>query len=352
MTIASFALIVCSILYFPAIRFFSRNKTIKKQKVTELPKITIIIPTYNEEKNIAKKLNNTLSLDYPKEKIKIIVADGGSKDKTVDIARKFNVQVIKLKRRGKIVQINAGIRASITRLVGITDADVTLKRDALKKAVSYLNDKVVAVGGCFKIIKINTFYAKGKAEYHKQDWKIRYLESLLHAPCSLDGKFTLFDKTKIKKINPKAYTDDLEMTIQIIRRGYRCVIALDCQGYEPMHCSIWQEINQMRRRIRLSIANAFQHLDMLFNLRYGYYSMFIFPFHRFINMFTPFFLFIISLFLILYYPMILILLLSLALLSILISPKLRYYSILVTATILAWLDIITGNIKRGCKWDY
>ena len=291
-------------------------------------------------------------MDYPKEKLKIVVVDGNSKDNTVGIARKFNVQIIKLKRRGKILQINAGIKAAKTKLVAITDADVTLQKDILKKALSYLTDKVIGVGGSFRVIKTDTFYARGKAEYHKQDWKARYLESIIHSPCSLDGKFILFDRTKIEKISPRAYTDDLEMTIQIVKKGYRGVVALDCQGYEVMSSSLMQEINQMRRRIRLSIANAFQHVDVLFNLKYNYYGMFIFPFHRFINMLTPFFLLIIGIFLMFYYPMILLMVLLIGLLLTLINPKLRYYLILVTATILAWIDIIIGNIKRGCKWDY
>jgi len=348
--IISFILLISVILYYPILKILTKSKKPNLSKIFNFPKITLIIPTYNEEKNIEKKLKNTLELDYPREKFDIIVVDGNSFDKTVEKAKQFNVKIIQLMRRGKIRQINTGVREAKTKLIVISDANINLDKDILKKAVKYLSKNIAAVGGTFRSIPSATFYAKGKADYHKKDWYERHLESLLYSTCSLDGNFILFDKTKIEEINQEAFTDDLEMTIQLIKKGYRCIITPDCMGSEPMSISLIQEINQMRRRIKLTIANAFQHLDLIFNKKYKQYGLFIFPLHRFFNMFVPFYLLFIGIFLLLYSPLVLTIIITLGITASLYKNMLFYYNILVIATILAWFDILMGNLKKGCIW--
>ena len=110
--------------------------------------VSIVVITYNEEKNISGCLSSLLKVDYPKNKYEILVIDA-STDKTFDIASKFkNVKVIKSKEKGFAVQRNLGIKLSKNELVAFTDADCIVPKDWLKVLVSSIeSNKVSCVGG-------------------------------------------------------------------------------------------------------------------------------------------------------------------------------------------------------------
>ncbi|MFN3528234.1 MAG: glycosyltransferase, partial [Candidatus Altarchaeaceae archaeon] len=94
------------------------------------PNVSIIIPCYNEEKVIKKKLENTLELNYPKEKIEILVVDDGSTDNTSKIVEDFikenklqNVRIIRQEIKGKGEAMNSGIKNSKYEIIAICDAN-------------------------------------------------------------------------------------------------------------------------------------------------------------------------------------------------------------------------------------
>src|SRR3990172_11669194 len=108
-----------------------------------MPTVTLFIPVYNEEKIIKEKISNSLALDYPKEKLQIVVASDGSNDDSVNIVRNFLREGITLftsvKRRGKNSVINEYLPRCNGELIVFTDADVVFNRDAIKKLVGNFN---------------------------------------------------------------------------------------------------------------------------------------------------------------------------------------------------------------------
>ena len=137
-------IIYSTVIYFFLLKLFKQNHY--KTNDQDYPSISIIICAYNEEKSIASKLQNTWELDYPLEKMQIIVADDGSKDKTVEIANGFDfVEILKLPRAGKTSAQNEAVKIAENDILIFSDANNTYKVDALKKLVRNFADERVGV---------------------------------------------------------------------------------------------------------------------------------------------------------------------------------------------------------------
>ncbi len=333
--------------YSYAVNILSRNKKLERKYQT--PKITVIIPTYNEEKFIRKKLENIFAQDYPRQKMEVIVADA-STDNTVGIAKEFPVRVL-CAPRGKIVAINKALKAAKNDIIVLTDSDITIDKNAIRNALSLLHDKIGAVNGFKKILERKSFYLTGKNSYHEKDWNLRFGEGLIDSCCSLDGEFTIFRKSLASKISQDAYADDFEMTFMIRKRGYRCVVDKEAIFYENPASGLKEEIKQMRRRTALTIFDIFRHLNFLFNKRFGFFGMATLPFRRFLIFFSPFLLAYVLLYFYLVSPILTAALLLAYGAAAAVSKKVFYNSIMLLSIALAWYDVILGRTEKGARWD-
>lgn len=336
-------------IYPPILDYVSSNKKLKKKENIEpYPDVTIVIPTYMEEENIQKKIENTKNYNYPNDKMEIIVIDGGSNDNTVKISKKIEgIKVINLNQRGKIRAINNGIKNAKSDLVLMTDADVLIEPNALKETIHYLNQNVAAISSKGTISNSNNFYSHSKKRYHNKDFNMRHKESLLDNCCSLDGKFILLDKNKINHIDESGYTDDFTLTLQAYKKGYKSIVINKNFFHENAKSTLTEEIKQMKRRCKTSIADSFKNADVILNNK-SWYSLFIFPFRRLLNFFTPFFLLIIGLYTLLFIPSMFTIL---VVLYILFTFRNSYYSVLMISLFLAWFDVVTINLNKGAFWN-
>lgn len=345
--------IIVSLLFFIIIGYdilLNFLDSSKLDRVKKIPSISVIVPTFNEETNIEKKLTNLLECDYPWDKMDIYVVDS-STDKTKEIAEQFPVHILECNKKGKIYAINKAINHCDTDIIILTDADTTLEKNSLKKIVSCFSDNFGAVSGFVKEKRNDGIYIDSKVFYHKRDWDIRYKEGLIDSTCSLDGKFLAFKKSLIKKIPKSAFTDDFEITLLLRKKGYRCVIDKESIVYETPPQDIFSDINRMRRIMKLTILTSFRHLNVLFNPKYGFFGLFTFPFRRFLNMFTPFMAFYIFIYLLMEFPLLLIYLIILtSFLTLITFKKTLYYLVLFIALSLSWLDILLGKFERGAIW--
>ena len=122
-----------------------RRRELPTQKIT--PPITLLIAAYNEEASIAAKLENSLQLDYPKDKIQILVAADGSDDRTPDIVREFADRGVELSysppRRGKMAAINRAIAKTTGEVIVFSDANNMYAPDTLIEIVKPFGDPEV-----------------------------------------------------------------------------------------------------------------------------------------------------------------------------------------------------------------
>jgi len=256
-------------------------------------KISIVIATYNEESMIKDKLRNTLELDYPKDKLEIVVIDSGSTDKTADIVKSFDgVKLIQEnERKGKAqALINAfGQLDADTDIVVISDADSRLDKDILKKAIKYLEREDVGAI-CGRQILLNPSATRdSKAEKSYRDFytKIRMLESRIDSNPIMHGEFMAVKRAIMEQPSPDSVADDTEMALKIRRKGYKTLYAPDCVFYEAAPTSFKGRTEQKKRRGQGLIQVFWRNKDMFLNPRYGKFGLIVFPFEFSLYILSP-----------------------------------------------------------------
>ncbi len=254
-----------------------------------LPRITIVIPTFNEEGIIRKKLENTLETDYPAGKIDIIVIDC-STDNTPDIVTEFVkshpfVRLVREpKRMGLAAALNKAYEMACGELVVRTDADSLLDRTSIPEIVSNLADPSVgaAIG---KVVVLND-EIKEKRYLAIQD-RIQIAESKLDSTF-IGQSFAAFRTKLIRPVSPHSIADDTELALNIRRSGWRVVYDSAAKYYEASPEFTTARLRQKSRRalgiIRVLLAN----IRICFNPRFSTYGMVIMPFNFFMIVISPF----------------------------------------------------------------
>jgi len=220
------------------------------------PKVTIIVPTHNEADIIEKRLENIYRLDYPKEKIEVIVADDGSSDGTPDIVEKWAKQHCDLKVKvikeslwgGKLRAVIKALKQVNSEIIVLTDADAFWSSDSLKNSVKYFADPCVgAVTACIK-------YAGETIEncYRSYFNIIRVAESKFHSTPIHNGPFMAIRAEIIREIGLPIFpgSDDSHFGSYIAFAGYRAVQADDIIVEEVVRGTFKRKI---RRALRLLI---------------------------------------------------------------------------------------------------
>src|SRR5262245_36749660 len=148
--VVAMAIIAFTYAGYPALMFalsLILNRPVRRNGIT--PRVSVIIAAYNEERDIEMKLKNTLWLDYPRDRMEIIVASDCSTDRTDDIVRSFSAQGVILRRQparfGKTVAQNRAVKISSGDILVFSDATTMYKPDAMRKIVRDFADPEV---GC------------------------------------------------------------------------------------------------------------------------------------------------------------------------------------------------------------
>ncbi len=187
-------LCLTSYLFYPVVlflltRFFSNTP----DKSEIYPTISIIISAYNEEKDIVRKISNTLDLDYPKDKIEILIGSDGSTDDTAKILSEHAVSPVRVfnysENRGKTSVQNDLVTQSTGEILVFTDAASFLPKDAIAKLIQNFSDeRVGCVAGKMRFINTdNNLNTQSQGIYWRYEAKIRELESMLGSLIGVDG---------------------------------------------------------------------------------------------------------------------------------------------------------------------
>lgn len=261
-------------------------------KTENEPTVSIVIPTYNEEIIIGKKLDNILDLNYPIELIEIIIIDS-STDNTQKIIKKYkekynNIRLIdEGKREGLATALNKAYAAAINQIVVKTDCDSLLHKDALLHMAENFADESVG-GVCGKQIVINA--SKVEEGYRSIQSELQILESWLDSTIIFHGPFSAYRRKLIVPIDPLSLADDSELAVKIRKQGYRTIIDPEIKFYEASQSRFFKRRMQKDRRGKGIIRLLLQHRDVLFNPFYGKYGMVIFPMYYFMMIISPYIL--------------------------------------------------------------
>jgi cellulose synthase/poly-beta-1,6-N-acetylglucosamine synthase-like glycosyltransferase len=328
-------------------RYLTRNKPIRR--IAQAPPISIIVPAYNEEDNIAKKIEDLLALEYREDLLEILVVDNSSTDRTREIAASYPITVLE-SPRGKINAINVGVHSASNDIVVETDADTLLKADAISSLVTCFSDPAIgAVGGTAITEDALSFFGKSKMAYHRADWELRALEGRLDSVISLDGKLMAFRKSLLPEIRSDAVVDDLEINFMLRSRGYRSVIDDSAIVYETGPQNLTAELRQIRRRVALTIPALFHYLHMCLNPRYGWFGMLIFPIRRMLAIFSPLMMAYAGIFILWWSWKIALALGAVGMVFIAVTgqyfPLIQQYGI-----VLGWVDVLTARVRKSAQW--
>lgn len=288
---------------YPIFLFFASKLFRKKHLISEsyMPKVTLMIMSYNEAKVIEKKIKNSLELDYPKDKLEIFVVDSASNDGTQDIVNKYskNIRLIEQsERKGKASAINYGMKYASGEIIMITDSNAMMNQQAVKKIARHFSDKKVGgVCGRFEARDIrDTSIGAGGSIYWKIEKFLRKHESDIDSAIHMSGEITAFRKGAIDKVDESSLSEDFDMAIRIRRAGFRILYEPEAIAFEPAPENVNDLLTQKKRITIGTWQGLMKHKQVLFNLRYGWYGLVILPSHKLFQVCTPFFLFFILLF--------------------------------------------------------
>ncbi len=256
------------------------------------PTVSIIIPTYNEELIIGKKLDNVFELNYPLELIEVVIIDS-STDNTQKIIWNYqekydNIRLINEgERAGLATALNKAYAEAKNQIVVKTDCDSFLHKDALLRMAANFADKKVG-GLCGKQVVINQ--SKVEEGYRSIQSRLQIVESWLDSTIIFHGPFSAYRKELIVPIDPFSLADDSELAIKIRKQGYRTIIDPDIMFYEASQSRFFKRRRQKDRRGKGLIKLLLQNKDILFNPGYGKYGMVIFPMNYFMMILSPYLL--------------------------------------------------------------
>ncbi len=282
-------------LYFQVlllISFFEGKKKIKKEEHREpihFPTVTVAVPCWNEEKTLAGTLDSLLKLDYPHDKLSIIVVDDGSRDNTLAIARAYEakhqgvIRVIAKENGGKHTAVNMALAESQSDLFGCLDADSFVAPKTLRTIVSYFeHDKeVMAVTPCIHVRHPKTFVQRIQAIEYLMGVFLRKAYGELDAIQVTPGPFSIFRKEVFERIGPyhKAHnTEDFEITLRMHREHLKIVNSHKALVYTVGPATAHGYFHQRLRWARGFLENSLDYRELFFKKKYGNLGLITLPF--------------------------------------------------------------------------
>jgi cellulose synthase/poly-beta-1,6-N-acetylglucosamine synthase-like glycosyltransferase len=278
-------------LYFEVfllITYFEKREEIHKAKspnLLEYPTLTIMVPVWNEEKTVSGTLHSLLNLEYPKEKLKVLVIDDGSTDNTKEVLKEFDgnpqISIIHKQNGGKFTALNFGLEHSQSELVGCLDADSFADPQALKEIIPHFSDpKVMAVVPSIKVHKAKTIIQLIQKVEYAWGVFIRKILSFMDALYVTPGPLSIFRRDVFKNLGPYKHahnTEDLELALRMQSNHYKIVNAHKAYVYTVAPTTLKKLYRQRLRWTHGFLQNAIDYRRLFFKREHGNLGMFVLP---------------------------------------------------------------------------
>lgn len=219
------------------------------------PPVSILIPAYNEEKVIAGKIQNTLSLDYPASLREIVVVSDGSSDATEEIARRYEGRGVKLlahgQRRGKMRALLDAVAAAHGDILVFSDASGMLRPDALREmAANFADSRVGCVCGYYRSPGLARSGRRGESIYWEYEFAIKRAQSRLGTLLGATGALYAVRRELFTAPPPDTINDDFVIPALVVCRGYRAVLEERAVVDDLDPC-----MGDFRSRVRVAAGN-------------------------------------------------------------------------------------------------
>ncbi len=253
---------------------------------TATPSVAVIVPCYNEATTVAATCDSLLALEYPKERLEIILVDDGSTDATASVMAQFathpQVHIIHKENGGKYTALNAGIAVTRAELVGCLDADSFVEPNALREIVSSFTDaRIAAVTAAMSV-----HHPKNILQ-HMQSAEYMFGITLRHTIASINGlyvtpgPFSFYRHSVIKELGGFRYghqTEDMEMALRIQQAGYGIENAPRARVYTKTPNTLSTLLKQRIRWTTGFLRNILgEYRGLIGNKRYGALGVLMLP---------------------------------------------------------------------------
>jgi cellulose synthase/poly-beta-1,6-N-acetylglucosamine synthase-like glycosyltransferase len=213
---------------------------------TQLPAVSVIVAAYAEEEVIAARVANLLALDYPRERLEIIVACDGSPDATPERARAAGADlVLELPRGGKIRAQDAAVGQATGEIVAFSDANASWETGALARLVAPFADSKVGYV-CGELRLVNERGTNQEGLYWRYEMAMRALESRVRSVTAGNGAIYATRREAYLVVDP-IMGHDLSFPFNMVKRGWLALFAADARASEKMVPSIEGEFARKRR---------------------------------------------------------------------------------------------------------
>ena len=265
------------------------NKTHKTDS-SYMPTVTLIVSAYNEEKTIRSKLENCLNLNYPKDKLSILIVSDCSDDQTDSIVREYENQGIKLfkleKRSGKTSGLNSAMKTVSTEMVIFSDANAIYDPEAINNLVRHFIDPTVgyAVGHARYYSSLSTA-AKSENIYWNLECLLKKWESDFFSVVGGDGAIYMI-RTELYLPLEESDINDFVNPLQIIAQGYRGIFDRDAFCIEEASEDFEKEFGRKVRIVNRSFNGLLRVKQLLNPFHYPRFSWLLFS-HKLLRWFSP-----------------------------------------------------------------
>ena len=240
-----------------------------------LPGVSIIIPAYNEEKVIVRTVKSCLALDYPKNKLEIVVVDDGSSDNTFGEVKKIRdkrLRVFRKENGGKGSAMNYGIKRAKGNVIASLDADSFVSSNALKKMMGYFNDdKVMSVTPALNVYQPRNFVERLQYAEYAMSIFLRKVFGMVNAIHVVPGPFSIYRKSFFDKygaFDEDNITEDTEMAMRIQANHYHIKNSMEA-SVQTVCPSNFKSLLKQRMRWYYGFSKNAVKYKRLFSFKYG-----------------------------------------------------------------------------------
>ncbi|MGB7342236.1 MAG: glycosyltransferase family 2 protein [Phototrophicaceae bacterium] len=258
----SFTLLIWTYFGYPLLMYiWAKIAPIKRSATDPIePSVTILIPTYNEIDVIRRKIENSLALEYPKDKLTIIIVDDDSNDGTKEVIAEYEPDVILINkevRSGKMQSVNIGMARADSDIVILSDASPDYEPHSITALMSqFRHPDIGVVVGTLAVWDEEKSVAKSAGLYWKYEAALRKWESRTGNTVAVHGNMFAIRRELFRPMTGQTINDEFSIAMEVIQQGYHVVYEPSAISYD--HASTHME-DEFKRRVRIN-AGRYQAL--------------------------------------------------------------------------------------------
>jgi cellulose synthase/poly-beta-1,6-N-acetylglucosamine synthase-like glycosyltransferase len=260
------------------------------RRISSCPGVSIIIPTFNGEAGIGSSIESVLNLDYPADKLELVVVNDGSTDRTERIVSEIishnptrNIRLVTQKNQGKAAALNTGIGCSVGEFFACMDDDSLVDKDALKRMVqAFLDygDGLAVVTPAMKVFKPGNLLQRLQSLEYVSSIMVNRILSGFDSVYVAPGPFSLYNRKIMKHVgefDTDSIAEDQEIAYRIQKFNYAIKQCPDAFVYTVSPANIRALYRQRNRWYKGGYANLIKYKRLAFNREYGHFGFFQLP---------------------------------------------------------------------------